>query len=169
MKDTWTFQANLMRRLRTWALANLFGGGVLLLLRGQPFWQGFGSQAIGWGFVNALLAVFGGRAAESRRTALPNPHDPQIHARENQNLRRILWINAVLDVFYVLGGLTLAQREWNHPQRRGMGWGIVFQGAFLFGFDVLNAFACPHPDPLSKGEGIEGMEGKVSSQRGRAG
>lgn len=139
MKDTWTFQSNLTRRLWVWGVANVLGGGVLMLARGRPFLQAFGSQAAGWGLVNGLIALLGGRASQKRRAALLNPHDPEINIRENQNLRRILWINAGLDVFYMLGGVVLARSAQSSPQRRGMGWGIVFQGAFLFAFDVVNA------------------------------
>ena len=68
--------------------------------------------------------------------------------REAGGLRRLLWINAGLDVLYVAGGLllafTLGRRS---PFAAGSGWGIVLQGAFLFGFDLLHARGVPTGDP----------------------
>nr|NLI50751.1 hypothetical protein [Propionibacterium sp.] len=51
-------------------------------------------------------------------------------------MRRILGVNAALDVVYTLGGLALVRTRGHDPFLRGTGWGIAVQGAFLFGFDV---------------------------------
>lgn len=70
-----------------------------------------------------------------RYAALPDPQAPAVEAQERRNLRRLLWLNAGLDVLYVLGGLLLQRRQhW-----RGHGWGIIIQGSFLFLFDLYHA------------------------------
>ncbi|PJF27320.1 MAG: hypothetical protein CUN53_04525 [Phototrophicales bacterium] len=59
-----------------------------------------------------------------------------------RSLRRLLWINAGLDVLYMIGGLWYALRA-KAPRGRGMGIGVIFQGLFLFIFDVLQAREVP--------------------------
>lgn len=140
--DIWQFQAALCARLMQWANFNI-GGGLNMIRRKDSFWQGFGAQCMGWGLINAGLAWFGLRSSR-RKTAEENAHtlERQKHARHT--LARLLWINTGLDVIYVAAGLILANTgrdgETNRAsRRRGTGWGIVLQGAFLFLFDFMHA------------------------------
>ncbi|MBA3868446.1 MAG: hypothetical protein H0X30_04780 [Anaerolineae bacterium] len=64
-------------------------------------------------------------------------------AKESRNLRRLLWINAGLDVGYILGGWCYSNREVARPFRRGLGLGIILQGALLLVFDVIHALQVP--------------------------
>ena len=136
--DIWQFQTRLAEKLLAWSGASV-AGGIGLLLLGDRFWRGFGSQCAGWGAIDALIAAFGLRAALTKADA-PDAHTPERQTRERTTLRRILWINFGLDVGYVTGGTALAitrgkrDRFW-----RGAGWGIVLQGGFLFFFDLLHA------------------------------
>ena len=82
-------------------------------------------QAVGWGSVDLVLAINGRRSARRHaRTAGPE----QVIAAVTR-FRRILAINAVLDVFYVLGGAWLVRTADVRSSRKGVGLGIMLQGA----------------------------------------
>lgn len=136
--NIWHFQARLTSRLLKWAVANLLGGALLAGLP-HPFWRGFGIQSAGWGLVNALIASWGSRSARKRQASLPDAYTPERQALEARGLRRLLWLNCILDVFYVLGGLSLIRsREKSDRAGRGHGWGILVQGSYLFFFDLIH-------------------------------
>jgi hypothetical protein len=125
MNSPITYTQTIMRRLLLWGALST-SGGLLLLFSRKPFWIGFGQQAIGWGLIDALIALFAGRSTS--------------RSFSGQTLRRILLFNAALDVLYVLGGLTLARTKGVADEKqRGQGWGIVLQGLFLFKFDLIHA------------------------------
>lgn len=135
----WHKQARVSRQLLAWAGLSI-GAGLPLSRRDDPLWRAIGVQAVAWGAIDGAIALAGLRGSRRRRAALPDPDAPAVLARETRTLRRLLWLNAGLDVLYVLGGLRLAQRDetW-----RGHGWGIVIQGAFLLLFDSWHAMTLP--------------------------
>ncbi|PJF35646.1 MAG: hypothetical protein CUN49_09505 [Candidatus Thermofonsia Clade 1 bacterium] len=141
----WTFYEKLSRRLILWNLVNL-GAGVLL--QGfTSFWRGLGAQAIGWSAVNLAIGFLGQRG-NLRRAAQPEAHTPTRMAHEARKIRAILWLNAGLDILYMLGGWRWARRAAqtggeNAEFQRGMGMGVVVQGALLFIWDVINALIVP--------------------------
>ncbi|WP_343417212.1 hypothetical protein [Candidatus Flexifilum breve] len=137
--DIWRFQRLLSVRLIQWALASI-GIGALLSL-GTKFWRGVGSQFVGWGVVNIAIAYFGGRMADQRIQTLPDPYAKDVLRKEGVNLQRLLWINALLDLFYMRGGQWLTGK--GGAFRRGMGVGIFLQGLALFVFDLLHATDTP--------------------------
>lgn len=140
----WDFQDTLSRRLLLWSALSI-AAGVGLLAFGDPFWRGFGLQALVWGAIDAAIALFGQRAAAKRRAR--GPHGPDALAREARNLRRLLWINTGLDVLYVAGGFVLLYTIGaQNPFAAGNGWGIILQGGFLFIFDLLHAVAVPRKE-----------------------
>ena len=94
MNSPAAFTQTIARRLLLWGAISTIGG-VLLHFTRQPFWIGVGQQAIGWGAIDALIALFAGRASAKPFSG--------------RTLRRILLFNAGLDVLYVLGGLILAR------------------------------------------------------------
>lgn len=114
--------------------------GVFLLGGRDRFWQGFGVQTFGWGFVDAAIAILGGRASR-RKARRPEANTSEALARESRLLRRFLRINAGLDVFYILGGLNLTRQE--SARWRGQGWGVVVQGLFLLLFDLVQSRRVP--------------------------
>jgi hypothetical protein len=64
--------------------------------------------------------------------------------REALKLRRLLWINAGLDVIYIVGGVGLALTLGTRNTRwYGHGVGIIVQGAFLLVFDLVHAQLTP--------------------------
>jgi len=70
---------------------------VLLQFSRRPFWIGFGQQSIGWGLIDALIALIAGR--------------PNSKPFSEKILRRILLFNAALDMLYMLGASSLRARK----------------------------------------------------------
>jgi hypothetical protein len=142
--NIWQFYQSLSRRLFAINVINIVIG-VVLRRRGPDFWRGVGTQAVGWGFINILIAIFGQIGTNRRQNKLENPDDPAIRRKEAKNIRRVLLINAGLDILYMLAGYRTAQsdRGQRDSSMRGMGWGIVFQGLLLFVFDLVQAAQVP--------------------------
>jgi hypothetical protein len=137
--DIWQFQRLLTQRLIQWALASI-GLGALLSL-GRGFWRGMGLQFLAWGAVDFGIAWFGTTRAGQRMAELPDPTNPQAREEEALSLRRLLWLGVVSDVAYLALGDWLAKR--GSAFRRGSGWGVILQGAFLFIFDLAHVLESP--------------------------
>jgi esterase/lipase len=142
----WDYQEALSRRLILWSTTSIATGVVVLVL-GGAFWRGFGLQAVVWGAIDGAIALFGSISSRKRRAK--SPPSPETAAVEARNLRRLLWINAGLDVLYVAGGIVLlytlgAQNEFT----AGNAWGVIAQGGFLLLFDLLHALAAPGEQDL---------------------
>ncbi len=136
----WDFQKRLSATLSGWAASSM-GSGALMVALGDEYLKGMGEQFVGWGAVNMAIAQVGSRSAARRRTE-PDAYTPAVLDEEQRKLSRLLWINAGLDVVYVLGGLYMASTRGADDERwRGRGWGIVAQGGFLLAFDVVQALA----------------------------
>lgn len=134
--DIYEFQSILANRLMGWAGLSVVAGS-LVALRRNPFWRAFGLQTVGWGAVDAAIALAGERGAITK-AAEPDSQTPQVQAEESEKLRKILLLNAGLDVAYVAAGLVMARKR-NSRSRRGTGWAIAVQGAFLLAFDLAHA------------------------------
>jgi uncharacterized membrane protein len=129
MNSPTTFTQTIARRLFLWGAISTIGGVIAQFSR-HPFWIGVGQQAIGWGIIDGLIALIAGRSAS--------------RSFSGQTLRRILLINAGLDVLYMLGGYIFARTKGATDEKmRGQGWGIVLQGLFLFKFDLIHAVLVP--------------------------
>ncbi len=133
-----SFQYHALKPLEQWGLASMIGGAVLALLPGC--WRHFGLQAIGWGAVDWLLAKAGQRQAllKAEDLVIGDLDEAEAHAAA-ERLRNILLINTGLDLLYIGSGLWLLRQAGNHPDRRGMGAGILVQGLFLLVFDSILA------------------------------
>ena len=130
MNSPVTFTQTIMRRLLLWGALSTIGG-VLLQFSRKPFWIGVGQQAIGWGVIDALIALVAGRSSAESFSS---------KTLRRNTLRRILLINAGLDVLYMSGGFIFARTKGATDEKlRGQGWGIVLQGLFLFKFDLIHA------------------------------
>jgi hypothetical protein len=135
----WEFQGAVSQRLLIWSGISTVSGIVMSLF--GKFGRGIGSQFIGWAVVNAAIAVGGAFFTEQRKLQMATPEAPKEQIKEAGNLQRLLWINAGLDVLYMLGGwLTMRSDK---AYRRGMGLGIILQGLFLFVFDIFHALKVP--------------------------
>lgn len=118
-----------------WSGLLLAGGGrlPLRLLRRR-----MGQQFAAWGLIDALLAANGLRDNLAKEDAASTGRlDASTQGERRWLLERILWANAALDLLYVLGGSFFARQR--NEGRRGMGLGILVQGAFLLCFDTLFA------------------------------
>lgn len=132
----WRFQQRLTGMLLGWAAASI-GVGLALRRGGDALPRGVGEQYVGWGVINALIALIGRQGASRQRSAALSDA-----AAQKRTLSRLLWVNTGLDVLYVLGGWRVMRgRGAADAHWRGRGLGIVLQGGFLFFFDLLNALA----------------------------
>lgn len=122
----WQLKRRVGVQLAVWAILGCCVGLVLVTLPG--FWRGFGIQALVWGIIDLGIVAFGqfSLRRKQRRGVLPGV--------EFINFRKVLLINAGLDVLYILTGvviLVLATSE----TAQGHGWGVIVQGGFLLLFD----------------------------------
>lgn len=144
MQTIYHFQKRLSQRLMIWSVFSIVIGLALQFSRSAQV-RGFGQQAATWGAIDAAIAGLGLRGAAQKMDD-PAAYALPAQSKEARNLGRLLWINAGLDVFYMLGGLALARRD--DPDNKGWfghGWGVVVQGAFLFLFDLIHARRLPTP------------------------
>ena len=151
------FEDCLARRLLAWGGASVAGGATLAVVgaaTGNRFLRAFGGQTVGWGAIDAGLAL-GGRA-RARRLRAVSPVDPDETAREASRVRRILALNAGLDVLYVAGGLAVAAgRSRRDAAARGHGLAAVVQGAFLLVFDAWHAARVPSAEATAGAARVE--------------
>lgn len=131
--DIWRFTTDVSDRLLVWNAVNIAVG--LVLGRRGRFLRGLGSQNLAWGAVNTAIALIGRRVSEKRMQALDDPYVLEEQRKQTRNLRMLLAANGLLDVLYVLAGRRVARRGRILSARRGLGLGIMAQGALLFLFD----------------------------------
>lgn len=131
----WAYMDAVGRRLLGWSVLSV-AVGLVGVATGEAFWRAFGIQCVVWGLIDAGIALLGRRNA--RRRARPA-------AIEAQALRRALWVNAGLDVGYILIGAGVAWAGAGHPEWLGHAAGVVVQGVFLLGFDAWHAVRLPPP------------------------
>ncbi|MGF1646820.1 MAG: hypothetical protein ACFCVF_07870 [Kineosporiaceae bacterium] len=122
-------RTDLTRRLVAWGVISVVGGAGLVgvgTARGDRFLAGVGRQAAAWGAVDLVIAGVG--SATNRR--------PVTDARRAvRSLRRVLLVNAVLDVGYLAGAAVLARR----PERAGDAVGVAVQAVALLVLDIGHA------------------------------
>lgn len=115
-----SIEVGLTRVLSAWAAGSVALGGALSL---SPRTRGFGRQTAAWGLVDGAIAYAGIRG-RSRKGAT----DPA-------RLRRVLLVNAGLDVGY----LALGERMRRTDRWHGDGLAVLVQGAFLLLLDTTAA------------------------------
>ncbi|MCG8348682.1 MAG: hypothetical protein MI924_13005 [Chloroflexales bacterium] len=134
------YQQRVLGILLAWGVGNALIA-PLALFRRDPFWRQFGMQAFTWGAIDAALAVSGRRSAAHKAEQHERDELSAADARrEAAQFRRILLVNAGLDVLYVASGLWTARRFRDRRDRQGIGMGIAVQGAFLLVYDVALAW-----------------------------
>lgn len=148
--DATVYEWKISWQLLVWAGLSLVAGSVILVATGaagaagghQPL-RGFSIQAVAWGGINGAIALWG--MIRAARTARSTP-DEQRSVRRVLRLRRILGINAALDVVYVAAGIALVVFLFHRPEVRGHGAGVAVQGLFLLFFDLYHRAVLPaHP------------------------
>lgn len=129
-----------MLTLGSWALGNI-GTAALLLGKSSGSNKYFYQMNLYWNVVNLTLAGFGYHGAVSSNAGSYNLFNS---IKEQYSMEKILLFNAGLDIGYILGGLYLSERSKNNPSRadmlKGFGQSIIFQGSFLFLFDLSMYF-----------------------------
>ncbi len=128
-----------MYQLLFWAGLS-FGVALPMLFSAREWVRSFGGMTAAWAIVNALIALFALRGV--RRKKAQNA-DEATTRKWMRQLVRLLWINAGLDVLYLIVGAGLIL--WNPTNRmlNAFGWAIVIQGAFLLVFDAWHAVRLP--------------------------
>jgi carboxylesterase len=156
----------LSRRLLAWSVFSLVGGIALLTLAG-PFWRGVGLLALPWSAIDAAVALFSLRGLAEK---LSGPVDPDEAKRKTLQLRRILWINTGLSALITLvgTGLLLYAESANYFVR-GSASGVIFQGGFLFLFNLIHAFCIPQEVTLPDWGLFSGEEHRPFSLPGHKG
>jgi hypothetical protein len=122
-------RSDLTRRLVAWGAVSVVGGAALAgagAARGDRLLAGVGRQAVAWGAVDLVIAGVG--SAANRRPVTDAP-------RALRSLRRLLLVNAALDVGYLAGAAVLARRR----ERAGDALGVAVQAAALLVLDVGHA------------------------------
>jgi hypothetical protein len=122
-------QNRAMNVLLGWSGLSMASGAVLLST-GSRVTRDFGWQNLGWGAIDGGIALVAKHAiAEKRRKGF----DPE---QERKKFRKILLVNALLDIAYIGVGSALAVSRKDN--RKGHGYGVIVQGSFLFLFDGIN-------------------------------
>jgi uncharacterized protein DUF6992 len=135
--DVWDRETSLARTTVAWGSASTVAGLAVAAARRDSFWRSFGLQTAGWGAVDLAVAVVGRRLQERRMRNLPDPYAPEAQEHERQKLRKVLIVNVVADVGYVVLGAVLARHD--RPEVAGSGVAIIVQGGFLLVHDSLHA------------------------------
>jgi hypothetical protein len=136
--NLYRFQQVTMPVLLGWSVGSMITGWSLWWREGSRFLDGLGAQFVGWGLIDGIIAIFALRGAgrDARRYAA-GEISPEEHDRAKARFKRIVALNAALDIGYVAGGKALLRDSQDQPGRRGTGWGVIVQGAFLFVWDIL--------------------------------
>ncbi len=138
----WNFKNILARRLFLWSvLSTLVGLGMVIF--GDGFWQSFGIQALAWGICDAGLAWV---ALKRTETHLGTDSTREAEETEAGKTRRKLWVSTAASVIFAAGGAAMAT-FWGRNSLfwQGTGWGIIFQSAFQYIFNLRHAFSVPEP------------------------
>lgn len=142
-ENLYTYQQKTMPILLAWGLGSVVAGFIWRRDRSKLLY-GMGSQFIAWGAVDASIAALAiANAVKKSGQVESGEIPPREHYRQAEQFRRIVWLNALLDIGYMLFGIRFTRRNAGDRQRRGTGWGIIVQGAFLFVWDILLALFVP--------------------------
>ena len=93
-----------------WAAGSMVTGA--LLSQEGRFSRAVGGQFFVWGLIDALLGGFGLRNnLQKQARANSGDYTQAEHDDQAKQLERILWVNAGLNVLYLIGGLWLFQQD----------------------------------------------------------
>lgn len=128
-------RSDLTRTLTAWSLASIAVGAVLAARGGRGDGDeraaGVARQCLTWGGIDLAIAGIG--VLGQRGPVLDRP-------AATASLRRLLLVNAALDVGYVAAGVALLRAgRVRGRDSVGDGSAVVVQGAFLLGLDLVSA------------------------------
>ena len=124
-----------MTVLGSWALANIAVSGALLK-NSSGTAQKFHQMNIGWNAVNLVIAGVGYYSALHGDAAL----DIAATVQEHEKIKRILLLNAGLDVAYITAGFWMREKAKTSNKRaqwKGFGNALIMNGGFLLVFDAV--------------------------------
>lgn len=134
---------DIAKRLLVWSAASIVLG-VIMGISPWPLMEGIGLQMIVWGAIDLVVALVAlGRAKRLYDT----PPEEHVVVHEALRLRRILIVNARLDVLYVVAGAAVVVAFRRDPFLLGNGVGILTQGFFLLVLDRVYAARLPDRSP----------------------
>ena len=144
--------------LGSWALGNMATNGVMLTNPSSNEQAHFYRMNIFWNVVNLGLAIPG-----LRHSIITDPESLSLAqtVAEYGSMKRIVLMNAALDVAYITGGVLMKEmaktRENKRDILRGYDKSLVLQGGFLLAFDAVLYMALE-----SKSKGLTSILEKVS-------
>lgn len=142
--DFFAYQQRRLDILKFWGVGNVVVGAAAAICP-EPVVRHIGLQSIGWGAIDAALAIAGQRSAGAKARQLAQGELAASHVDEEvRHLHRLVLVNAGLDAGYVVGGLWLFITAGQRRHRQGMGLGIMAQGLFLLLYDGFLAREIEH-------------------------
>lgn len=145
--NIYSFQKKLALRLLVWGVPSVLIGMAMTLISdgsAHPGLRGFGLEALVWGGIDALIAVYVLLHCWTVGRLQP---DEVREVRETIRIRRLLVINARLDVVYIVAGIAITAAFLENRFIFGNGIGVIVQGLFLLFFDRIHAPALPPDAP----------------------
>lgn len=147
--DPWVASARIGRQLGAWAGGSVVVGVLLLAVAETAAWRAFGLQSSVWGAIDGAIAL-AGAVALRRARARGEAGDPARAEGERRRLRRLLVVNAWLDVGYVAIGAAVW--VWGTGEgATGHALGVLVQGGFLLAFDTVHAARLRGPSVTAGG------------------
>jgi len=143
--NPWGHAGIVGRQLAAWAALSVVAGIVLIGVANAlaadaaaVTLRAVALQFVVWGAIDGLIAAAGERDRR-RRLARGEDRDPAATRAFGARLRRLLRLNAGLDVGYLAVGLAL-WLLWRTPEGLGHGLGVLIQGGFLLAFDAWHGW-----------------------------
>jgi hypothetical protein len=142
--DPWRHARRIGAQLAAWALLSLALAAVSWWVAGgagadvAATLRAVALQFAVWGAIDGAIAAFGERDRR-RRLSRAEDRDAGASVAFAARLRRLLRLNAVLDVGYVAVGVALLL-AWRTPEGLGHGLGVLIQGGFLLAFDAWHGW-----------------------------
>jgi hypothetical protein len=124
--------------LASWSVLNM-AWSVFNLRSGDPTNQAYHQMNFAWNTVNLAIAGFGSYQSLHALGDLSLLSS----LSEQAKIKRILAVNAALDLTYMLGGVYLREYAKSSDKANrfeGFGRAVIVNGAFLFVFDVILYF-----------------------------
>jgi hypothetical protein len=121
--------------LGAWASANIIQGSISASnLTGKDHY--FHQMNVYWNTVNFALSGIGLLMVKKQLTRHFSLAD---NIREQEKVEKLLLLNTGLDAAYIMTGAYLKERgtQLNNEKTEGYGNSLIFQGAFLLVFDII--------------------------------
>lgn len=128
--------------LGTWSIGNMIWSGFNLN-NSDGLKRSYHQMNLGWNAVNLAIAGFGYyQSIQLQNFSLIESLEAQ------ESIKRILAVNAGLDLAYMAGGFYLRERAKNRSEEfdrwEGFGRAVIINGAFLFTFDLIMYWVHAH-------------------------